>query len=133
MVEDVHLVVPQIEVDRVPAQAVPAQTHSTPIRLTKRRSVGRASCNRKANLLAGFQIELPCPTYLSLEGHDQTVWAVAFSPDGKYVATGSLDQTAKIWDASSGTLLQTFPVSFPVCPWPSALTARSPMTSFLKA
>jgi len=29
--------------------------------------------------------------------HNGPVWAVAFSPNGKYIATGSLDKTAKLW------------------------------------
>ena len=28
--------------------------------------------------------------------------AVAWSPDGRWIATGSKDKTAKIWDAVSG-------------------------------
>ena len=30
------------------------------------------------------------------------LWSVAFSPDGQRIVTGSLDETAKVWDAASG-------------------------------
>jgi WD40 repeat protein len=30
------------------------------------------------------------------------VWSVAWSPDGRRLATASWDQTAKVWDAASG-------------------------------
>jgi biotin carboxyl carrier protein len=35
------------------------------------------------------------------EGHRLAVWAVAFSPDGKTLATGSSDTTVKFWDVSA--------------------------------
>ncbi|MCC5641461.1 hypothetical protein LC607_00495 [Nostoc sp. CHAB 5824] len=41
-----------------------------------------------------------------LEGHIDIVWGVTFSPDGKLLASGSRDQTVKIW-RPDGTLLQT--------------------------
>jgi WD40 repeat protein/serine/threonine protein kinase len=34
--------------------------------------------------------------------HDQLVSAIAFSPDGKTVLTGSYDHTARLWDAATG-------------------------------
>lgn len=43
----------------------------------------------------------------TLRGHRQTVWTVAFSPDGRTVATGSGDGTVKFWNATSGELIGT--------------------------
>src|SRR5262249_41669549 len=39
---------------------------------------------------------------LRLQGHRREVWAVAFSPDGKSLATGSEDGTVKLWDPVTG-------------------------------
>jgi len=35
-------------------------------------------------------------------GHRSDVWGVDFSPDGKYLATGSSDKTARLWDLATG-------------------------------
>ncbi|PWU16546.1 MAG: hypothetical protein C5B50_13195, partial [Verrucomicrobia bacterium] len=44
---------------------------------------------------------------LTLQGHHGRIWSVAFSPNGQWIATGSLDQTAKLWDAATGRELAT--------------------------
>jgi WD40 repeat protein len=53
-----------------------------------------------AALLTGQTPRLVVPM-----GHTKEVASVAFSPDGKYILTGSWDQTAKLWDLAGHELL----------------------------
>jgi WD40 repeat protein len=38
---------------------------------------------------------------VTLRGHEQGVFSVSFSPDGKFLASGSLDKTVKVWEVGS--------------------------------
>jgi WD40 repeat protein len=47
----------------------------------------------------------------TLSGHSGIVWNLAFSADGRMLASGSSDQTVRVWDWQTGELLHT--IAFP--------------------
>ena len=47
---------------------------------------------------AGLVHEQEC----TLTGHSNWVTSVAYSPDGKHIVSGSLDNTVKVWDSQTG-------------------------------
>src|SRR5690349_11879731 len=57
--------------------------------------------------LAGCASGEEAKLYLQL-GHSDDVHSLAFSPDGRFVLTGSKDWTARLWDAASGRELRKF-------------------------
>jgi WD40 repeat protein len=44
---------------------------------------------------------------VTLSGHADAVEFAAFSPDGKHIVTASRDNTARVWDATTGRSLVT--------------------------
>ncbi|OBT95231.2 hypothetical protein VE01_07574 [Pseudogymnoascus verrucosus] len=88
----------------------PLQIYSSAIVFSPRTSVVRTNNLDKLPMWLGTlpQVEDSWASLIqTLAGHLGWVEAVAFSPDGKHIASGSRDNTIKLWDASTGSLQKT--------------------------
>lgn len=54
-----------------------------------------------------YLFTLDRPVFKTLSGHNSKVNSVAFTPDGKTLASVSFDKTIKLWDPETGTLKRT--------------------------
>jgi WD40 repeat protein/uncharacterized caspase-like protein len=63
---------------------------------------GSARSSREASLPSSAKPELVIQA-----GHTKPINAVAFVPDGRWLASGGKDDTIKIWDTSTGYVLRT--------------------------
>ena len=80
-------------------------------------SLGISGCGRKrpASSATAPIVQKPPPASAkrevrvlhTLQGHRGSVWSVAWSPDGKQLATGSWDNSIKLWEANTGKLQHT--------------------------
>ncbi|PJF19010.1 Transcriptional repressor TUP1 [Paramicrosporidium saccamoebae] len=61
------------------------------------------------NVRTGEKIAAMVDTDGVVQDGDQYIRSVAFSPDGKYLATGCEDQIFRVWDISTQKLLAKFP------------------------
>ncbi len=52
--------------------------------------------------------QVPTATPFTYQGHSSPVRTVAWSPDGKQIASGSSDKTVQVWNASDGSHVFTY-------------------------
>ena len=66
---------------------------------------------RKDPKKPGIGTQNSAPSHLALlhtvRGHKKTIFSIAWSPDGRVLASGSEDKTICLWDGQTGQLLQT--------------------------
>jgi uncharacterized protein YjiK len=95
--------------NRLVIEQVPLQLYCSALVFTPANSVVRRQFE---DCIPGWiQQKLKTQAYWSadmqtLEGHTSRVLSVAFSPDGKQIVSGSGDNTARLWDATTGASLQ---------------------------
>ncbi len=70
----------------------------------------RLDLQRRQTAVSLSGVELATATleagwYLNMGGHTLSVSSAAFSPDGMRIVSGSMDKTARIWDAATGKQL----------------------------
>ncbi|MFJ8034665.1 hypothetical protein [Streptomyces sp. NPDC096032] len=60
-----------------------------------------------AEAIKSLEAAAALPLQRRLTGHNEPVWSVVFSPDGKTLASGSDDKTVRLWSTATGKKVRT--------------------------
>jgi WD domain, G-beta repeat len=97
--------------NRVAIEQAPLQVYSSALFFTPVMSIVRRQFidEMVGWIKRGPEVEMNWSGLLQvLEGHSHWVWGIAFSPDGKQLASASYDRTVRVWGATTGATLQIF-------------------------
>lgn len=61
-----------------------------------------------------WSVATGAPSRTSLVGHSDRITSLVFSRDGKFVVSGSLDKTVRVWDLAAGKQVHPFDDDGPV-------------------
>jgi hypothetical protein len=86
-----------------PWQTTPPHTHPLPAAQVSVESLLRITYQPQAL----FRVRPVARCSASMPGHAESVLCVAFSPDGRQLASGSGDSTLRLWDLATQTPLHT--------------------------
>lgn len=96
--------------NRAIIEEAPLQTYASALVFSPTGSLIR---KRYSDQLPAWLVRLPAAedtwgnSVQNLEGHTSSITAIAISPDGKYLASASVDQTIRLWDPATGALRST--------------------------
>ena len=79
----------------------PKKTQNTLIKAKKLLNITQKILNKEITTYNNFRLCINI-------GHSSSVNSVTITPDGKYIASGSSDETIKLWNIETGELVKTF-------------------------
>ncbi|GAW20559.1 hypothetical protein ANO14919_100670 [Xylariales sp. No.14919] len=93
-----------VRLHKIGIETAPLQAYSSALIFSPTRSIVRKLFLKNPDwlLMSPTRDRDWSPCLQELEGHTENISAVAFSPNGRHVASGSVSSTIRIWDMATG-------------------------------